>query len=337
MTNGFPQISSGQDGDVVMVVDPNTLDYDSEYESDPPNGAEHHSDNETNDLEVFRNVFMCKFCDRAFTDKTECGSHETNGHNNVVPYSCSLCEMNFADRLQYSAHLKSVHQNDKPYNCPQCERTFARRSDLRKHTIVHTGIKPFTCHICFKSFSRNTNLSKHIRIHNGQKPFVCPSCPKTFISKVELTRHAMTHSGVKPFKCNYCHLRFARKDKFLRHQKRHFPHDSSDRSKELKRIRESLAAEFDYINQDSNENHIEDGVKEEKPEWPSSESMVINIDPFNHGDQVEQINTEPDIPIVADGVGDADAVEKTESFPQVPEHITGDSFMGTTEDAYNGK
>jgi len=47
--------------------------------------------------------------------------------------------MNFADRLVYSAHMKSVHKNDKPYNCPQCDRTFARRSDLRKHTIVHTG------------------------------------------------------------------------------------------------------------------------------------------------------------------------------------------------------
>lgn len=46
------------------MVDPNTLDYESEYESDEGR----HSDLETNDLEG-KNVSMCKFCDHAFTDK----------------------------------------------------------------------------------------------------------------------------------------------------------------------------------------------------------------------------------------------------------------------------
>ncbi|XP_017774831.1 PREDICTED: zinc finger protein 436 isoform X2 [Nicrophorus vespilloides] len=331
-------------GDVVMVVDPNTLDYESDYESEVNGGGggvighaivdHHNSDNETNDLCEFRNVFMCKFCDRAFTDKTDCGNHETADHNNVVPYECSLCGMNFADRLQYSAHLKSVHQNDKPYNCPECERTFARRSDLRKHTIVHTGIKPFTCHICFKSFSRNTNLSKHIRIHKGQKPFVCPTCPKTFISKLELTRHAVTHTGIKPFKCQHCHLSFGRKDKLLRHQKRHFPATaaaaptaSSDKAPDKKKARESMATEYGFINQDSNENNIENKEEDSKPEWPSTENMIINIDPFTHDDQIEQINTEPDMPM-------GDDQEAKDAFPQVPEHITGDSF--SNQESENG-
>lgn len=49
---------------MLQVVDPNTLDYESEYESD--DGRQ--SDMETNDLEG-KNVSMCKFCDHAFTDK----------------------------------------------------------------------------------------------------------------------------------------------------------------------------------------------------------------------------------------------------------------------------
>lgn len=46
-----------------QVVDPNTLDYDSEYESD-----DRQSDTEINELDG-KNVSMCKFCDHAFTDK----------------------------------------------------------------------------------------------------------------------------------------------------------------------------------------------------------------------------------------------------------------------------
>lgn len=76
-----------------------------------------------------------------FHFKADCTAHEATAHNSARPYNCSTCVMNFADRLVYSAHMKNVHKNDKPYNCPQCNRTFARRSDLRKHTIVHTGKK----------------------------------------------------------------------------------------------------------------------------------------------------------------------------------------------------
>nr|XP_008198699.2 PREDICTED: zinc finger protein 883 [Tribolium castaneum] len=280
------QLANGNEEDVVMVVDPSALDYESSYESE----NERMSDAE-NVEEGGKNVSMCRYCDHAFTDKLECEEHENTAHDTNVPYTCSLCEMNFADRMQYSAHLKSVHQNDKPYNCPQCERTFARRSDLRKHTVVHTGIKPYTCTVCSKSFSRNTNLSKHMRIHSGQKPFVCPKCPKTFFSKGDLTRHAIIHSGQKPFSCNFCHLSFGRKDKLLRHEKRHFPQENmEDKSQELQVMRDAM----------------EDYYKEE-------ENMVISVDPFQHN-------------IKTENQSETDLGEVPRDLPQIPAHITGDSF-----------
>lgn len=338
-----------QDDEAIVVVDPLVLDYDSEYDSE--NEQQSDLDNpELNDLYEFRNVFMCKFCDQAFTGKTECAAHESSAHNHNIPYKCTECDMGFGDRAQYSAHLKSVHQNDKPYNCPQCERTFARRSDLRKHTIVHTGIKPFTCNICFKSFSRNTNLSKHMRIHSGQKPFVCPKCPKTFISKGDLTRHAIIHSGQKPFRCNYCHLSFGRRDKLMRHEKRHFPQtNSEDKSQELELMRQNLSInDFGYKNDP--ENNIESNTDQEKQEeWTSSENMIINLDPFNHNSygnaentpqsdlhsEVEPGDTEQQDVTTAPEIVNTDNIENTaptsEELPQVPEHVTGDSFSGKNE------
>lgn len=297
--NRNPEENGEPTADVVMVVDPAALDYESDYETDTNEHNNSDNENETlSDLYESRNVSMCRYCDQAFTDKTECTAHESNSHNHSVPYECSSCEMGFADRLQYSAHLKSVHQNEKPYNCPQCHRTFARRSDLRKHTIVHTGVKPFTCNVCFKSFSRNTNLSKHMRIHSGRKPFVCPKCPKTFTSKGDLTRHSVIHSGQKPFSCNYCHLSFGRKDKLLRHEKRHLPEGNyEDKSEELQMMRESLSfGDYTYGKKDENS----------EPLTVNSENMVISVDPYNH-DVNEENNAQNNLPCV-------------------PEHITGDSF-----------
>lgn len=308
-----------KESNVVMVVDPNAMDYESDCDSDVhntpstvlPSAEQPLSDVETLDtIDTFeyKNVHMCNYCDRAFTDKTECTRHEDEDHDAETPYRCAVCEQSYADRNAYSSHLKTAHQNDKPYACPECDRSFARRSDLRKHTIVHTGIKPYTCPICFKSFSRNTNLSKHIRIHKGQKPFVCHSCPRTFMSKLELTRHAVQHAGVKPFKCDKCDMSFMRKDKLQRHQKRHLPQENSrDTALELQAMRESLMNEYFAIAQDSNDNHIEpapadeepetDATKDEKDDWPSTENMVINIDPFSTENEPDNLNnsTESDL------------------------------------------
>lgn len=67
--------------DVVMVVDPN-MDYDSENDSD----YEHHASDVENVSEQLKNVFMCKYCDKAYTSKDECRSHEAMAHNNEKPF-----------------------------------------------------------------------------------------------------------------------------------------------------------------------------------------------------------------------------------------------------------
>ncbi|XP_018320834.1 zinc finger protein 883 isoform X1 [Agrilus planipennis] len=283
--NFFEGNGNGENN-VVMVVDPMSLDYESEGETENELQSDIEA-HESNDFNEFRNVFMCKYCDQAFTTKNDCALHESTGHNSNIPYTCVNCNMGFADRSQYSAHLKSIHQNDKPYNCPECERTFARRSDLRKHTIVHTGVKPFTCTICLKSFSRNTNLSKHMRIHSGHKPFVCQLCPKTFISKADLSRHSIIHTGQKPFRCRYCHLNFGRRDKLIRHEKRHFPQQNiGDKSQELELMRQNLSlGNYSTLIKETENNEYNSHASENKQnDWSSQENMVISINPFHHNE-----------------------------------------------------
>lgn len=327
--------------DVVMVVDPN-MDYDSDNESE----YEHHISDTENVTEHLKNVFMCKYCDKAYIAKDECRAHETTAHNNEIPFQCTDCDMGFADRTNYTAHQKSVHGNDKPFGCPQCDRSFSRRSDLRKHTVVHTGIKPFTCTICLKSFSRNTNLTKHLRIHSGQKPYVCGQCPKTFISKGDLTRHALIHTGQRPFACNYCDQSFGRRDKLMRHEKRHFPSEAAKQAS-LNSNQSQADAALDMLRQQMDlwgSGAADEGIPEEEtpaikqemadvedrgqdycePEedgcedqesW-SGENMVINVDPFGHEEGANIQNTDNK---------DESGAEEQDVLPRVPEHITGDS------------
>ncbi|KAK9891822.1 hypothetical protein WA026_016620 [Henosepilachna vigintioctopunctata] len=245
------------EADVVMVVDPNALDYTSDVDAENGTPSENEINTNKNDY-GFSNISMCRFCDQAFMNKEECSVHESSSHNINLPYSCSSCNVEFENRMHYLTHMKNVHQDDKPFKCPQCSRTFARRSDLRKHTIGHTGIKPFTCKVCSKSFSRNTNLSKHMRIHSGHKLFTCKKCHKKFLSKADLAKHAVHHSKIKTKKSQA-----SKKNRVAET----FDNNAGDQKAE-----NCNGSDFD-----DNKNNVSTADDNTAP----TENMIISLDPFN--------------------------------------------------------
>lgn len=172
-----------------------------------------------------KSAFLCQYCDLAFTLQPDCQQHELALHDPSAPYSCNFCQLRLTTRPALIAHIKEFHDAERPYVCAHCNKGFVRRSDLKKHTIVHTGVRPFSCNVCSKSFSRNTNLTKHLRIHSSVKPFVCQKCPRSFQTALELMKHTRSHSEVKPYQCGRCPASFARKDKLLMHQQVHNKRD----------------------------------------------------------------------------------------------------------------
>ncbi|GAB0099377.1 zinc finger protein 271 [Sergentomyia squamirostris] len=171
--------------------------------------------------EAFKNIFMCKFCDTAFGSAELCSEHESKLHRPDAPFGCYFCDFNCNFRTSLILHIRDCHRTDKPYICGTCNKGFGRRSDLKKHTIVHTGVRPFSCPVCNKNFSRNTNLTKHLRIHSGLKPHVCSRCPRSFTTHTDLIRHQQVHLGVRPFRCSKCPATFTRRDKMIHHERVH--------------------------------------------------------------------------------------------------------------------
>ncbi|CAD7000650.1 zinc finger protein 574 [Ceratitis capitata] len=166
---------------------------------------------------IIKNTYLCQYCDMAFTTQADCQEHESQ-HDSAAPYVCSFCSQRTSSRQNLIYHIKELHDPERPYVCAFCKKGFCRRSDLKKHTIVHTGVRPFSCPVCAKSFSRNTNLTKHIRIHSSVKPHVCTRCPRSFSSAQELMRHIRSHSNSKTFQCSRCPSTFTRKDKLHIHE-----------------------------------------------------------------------------------------------------------------------
>ncbi|KAH8410553.1 hypothetical protein KR009_001328 [Drosophila setifemur] len=196
-----------------------------------------------------KRAFLCQYCDLGFTLLSECQQHERSAHDPNAPFCCSFCNLRLVTRPALILHIKMLHDRERPYVCAHCRKGFVRRSDLKKHTIVHTGVRPYTCNVCSKSFSRNTNLTKHMRIHSGVKPFVCQHCPRSFQTAVEMMKHTRSHGEVKPFQCGRCPYSFSRRDKLLAHQQVHTRRDVEQQQLGVLPLMDGELAQFQSLQQ----------------------------------------------------------------------------------------
>lgn len=273
---------------LLMVVDP-TKYYDSSDHSDIaasdteiPFQSSQSLEKLTEDNEkILREVFLCQYCDLAFTKEEACVVHEVTGHNQQIPHTCNFCPFNSPNRNIVIVHIKDVHGLDKPFICVHCKKGFGRRSDLKKHTVVHTGVRPYMCPVCQRNFSRNTNLTKHMRIHSGHKPHVCNKCPRSFTTKSDLFRHFQIHLEAKPFKCVKCPASFTRKDKLHLHQKKHLKQEEES----LKILPSLMSAGMAAMQEMLGGGGV--NLVSSKDENDMTVNMVIPLDPFQDMDQIQ--------------------------------------------------
>ncbi|XP_055919429.1 zinc finger protein 883 [Eupeodes corollae] len=214
-----------------------------------------------------KNTFLCQYCDMAFTTQMNCDEHESR-HDAANPFICNFCPFRTVNRQVLIHHIKESHDNERPFVCTLCNKGFCRRSDLKKHTIVHTGVRPYSCPVCSKSFSRNTNLTKHMRIHSGIKPHVCQKCPRSFTTYADLIRHQRAHTEIKPHKCTKCTASFTRKDKLQKHYISHLRKESESGLYDKERLKPPQETDSSQIIDKSQKNPPLGVVDNQPPMMP---------------------------------------------------------------------
>ncbi|CAG0889228.1 unnamed protein product [Cyprideis torosa] len=159
--------------------------------------------------------------------------------------------------------FKFVRQTDgKPlFLCLTCPYHTNRRSNLKRHLLIHSGEKPFKCPLCQNGFRSTGNLRDHLKAHHNESKdekekrqshskhhtvaFFCRECGSRFSSLLELETHLDVHRGqeispskdverkiwgVKVFLCNYCSYRTERTSNLKRHMRTHFASGQLDSS-----------------------------------------------------------------------------------------------------------
>ena len=80
---------------------------------------------------------------------------------------------------------RPVKEKKRPFRCEMCRYSFGKRSDLKRHYLIHTGNnffksrqyfsstttgeRPHKCHICGKAFRVKSALKDHLRIHENER------------------------------------------------------------------------------------------------------------------------------------------------------------------------
>ncbi|XP_018320837.1 zinc finger protein 84 isoform X2 [Agrilus planipennis] len=165
--NFFEGNGNGENN-VVMVVDPMSLDYESEGNT---------PDRVSNDNEEFRGFENNK---------------KTNG-DAFKRHPCSLCNKKFSSSEGLRVHM-TLHSLQRPFTCTICGKSFLRKRELDRHLATHTGMKPFKCSYCDKRFGRKDKLIRHFQIHNVKREHVCSVCGTSFIRRDGLTHHMKKHT-----------------------------------------------------------------------------------------------------------------------------------------------
>ncbi|CAH2251338.1 jg5991 [Pararge aegeria aegeria] len=186
-----------------------------------------------------KNLFICIYCDRQFTDPALLRHHNLEHDRqtsaqikaalpklkkyelvkvDISDLTCKLCakeannfedlKQHLIDKHNFSGDLKiedgvlpfKISKNDFP--CVICDEKFDEYKTLNHHMNVH--YQNFICEQCGTGFITPDRLRTHAFSHETGT-FPCEGCDKVFRSmNAKNEHHASVHKKVKRHRCPYC-------------------------------------------------------------------------------------------------------------------------------------
>ncbi|XP_064116209.1 zinc finger protein 91-like [Macrobrachium nipponense] len=169
----------------------------------------------------------CKFCSKKFSHKSYYQRHLKIHHGDKETIKTHLNIHVRKESTRNNEYLQKALENiesDVKFNTkdmgnidksedPKCE-GFSASSD-GDESSTHKSSQ------CMKGFSKRSNLKRHIMIHTNECAYDCPLCGKRFKEKKCRDEHKMEHTGARPHHCTICDRKFTQKSLLNRHRKTH--------------------------------------------------------------------------------------------------------------------
>ena len=161
--------------------------------------------------------FICKSCNKNFTNRNALDYHEKQHELTVMKEACDICGKRFSTKQTLKEHRELLHNEavtgGSNFKCSFCEKTYQLKKSLDRHVRENHSIAnmkknldyvqdldtvaEIKCEYCEKSFKRNEYLKRHVKsVHAKNKSFACSMCDMKFVRKDKLNQHVKSvHIG----------------------------------------------------------------------------------------------------------------------------------------------
>ncbi|KAJ9584518.1 hypothetical protein L9F63_021128, partial [Diploptera punctata] len=168
--------------------------------------------------EMHPETHQCPFCQKVFSNKKLCKSHELT-HPERFVYKCDVCEKMFLNETRLEKHKRVFHRDP---HCRYCEKEIEDPIKLFNHERRHEMYKnKFPCQLCSKVFRTPSGLKYHMSVHTGKYPVYCETCGKGMHSEMILEEHKATHTKEIRYTCELCGRNFTSNSTYRMHRKWH--------------------------------------------------------------------------------------------------------------------
>ena len=199
--------------------------------------------------------YPCKFCGKAFNDKSARGRHHALHEVKEQLFKCDVCENSYSTKDYLLAHKRShkkeyyecikcgskvkgkyglkehLKRHTTSIKCPKCDKVFNSPDFLRKHKYnIHNKKERVSCQECGSTFKAVEYLRKHMKFTHLLKDagrWKCDDCNKVFSGQGALINHKRIHSK-EGFKCDSCSYTATQKYNLKTHVKRIHVGESKD-------------------------------------------------------------------------------------------------------------